>query len=167
MTPGGGWGGSGGTPWMSPQLIAMPTWKDTQPCTLTFRLKTIHQSGKLLAAKVLVPAPPCPPRVASEKSFKPWSHFIPIRFYWTINTNQPQCHKAALGLKAVGDKLYTLFTGHFSDCNREGFFGGSAVHFHTTLPQTKGTQLRRTIFLPQRSVLFHSWERGVALREAG
>lgn len=81
-----------------------------------------RSGGKLLAVKVLAPAPPCPPRVASEKSPEPWSHFIPIRFYWTMNTNQPQSHTAAVGLKAVGNKLYTLFTGHFSDCDREGFW---------------------------------------------
>lgn len=35
----------GGAPWTSPQLIAGPTWKDTQPVTLKFIHEIIHQSS--------------------------------------------------------------------------------------------------------------------------
>lgn len=158
---------------MSPKLIAGPTWNDTQPFTLTFTPRTIRQSPQCVwkphrhrkkvqtACKKKAPkdsnrepscceaAPSCPPGVTSEKSFKPWSHFIPITFYWTINRNQPQCHTTALGLKAVGNKLYSVFTGYSSDCVRASGTGcgGSAISFHTALPRNKGTWLRRTIFL--------------------
>lgn len=111
----------------------------------------------------------CTTRVTSEKSFKPWSHFISITFYWTINTNQPQCHTAALGLEAVGNKLYRLFTGYFSDRVRAcgTGCGGSAVSFHTALPHNKDTRLRRTIFLLQRSIPFRSWETAGFIPGAG
>lgn len=114
-------------------------------------------------------APLCLSRVTSPKSFKPWNHFAPITFYWTININQPQCHTAALRLKAVGNKLYRLFTGHSSDClSAWGTgWGGNAIRFHTTLPHNKGTQLRRTIFPLQRSILFHSWETAGFIPGAG